>query len=42
MIDQVIVNDGTAFWFKSGGYIQVTCTDWSKKLESKGFTDESK
>ena len=32
----------TAFWFKSGGYIQVTCTDWSKKLESKGFTDELK
>ena len=32
-----------AFWFKSGGYIQVTCTDWSNKIEKeKYFKDELK
>ena len=26
-----------ALWFNSGGYIQVTCTDWSDKIEKEKY-----
>ena len=31
-----------AYEFESGDYIQVSCTDWSAQIESKGFSDELK